>query len=520
MRTRSATAATPRPSSSSDPTGEPSPIGVLAVEGTIPCRALVDGRDPIHGAIAPADVRVGDPVVARVRAAGGAELAAQVWRISPLAAEIVRAPALGAISVGDTLDLTLRVGGSETTLRRVPVVGVHEERGRELLALRWAPEDAPRAVGSEQRAASRWACGAEYLPTGVMPSAVRYNDFIHFRIAEISRTGMRLVTSLRNKFLVPGVSFEATCAFPTVGEVRIAFRVVHARVVAEGGKEALALGTTYAVRDARSLERIGQYLLQFGAGTTMSELRATGFPVRASSRAVDFGFVRTPEEYREVLALRRLAYVHAKKASADVKDVDMGDGFDARSRIVYARHAGRIVASVRLMFPRDATDALKHEEYLALPGLPPRDQIVEASKACTHPDFRGGDLFYRLMHLAALTTMQAGRKHILMSCTRALLPVYCKLGFRPFRAEYVHPSMGIAHQVLLAEVSHMVCGVHMSPLVWHLIDVKGLWDFACRCGVVRRTRWLDARVALYRLFAPIAWIVRPLVLRRLAGRHS
>lgn len=518
MGSRSATAAAPDASSPSAPASEPPHAGALTAEGTIACRALLGGRDPIHGAVAPAAVRAGDPVVARVRAPGGAEVAVQVWRISPLAVEIVRTPALGAIAVGDALDLTLRVGASETTLRRVPVVGVHEERGRELVALRWAPDEATIAPAGEKRAASRWACGAEYVPTGVMPNAVRYSDFIHFRIAEISRTGMRLVTSLRNKFLVPGVAFEATCAFPTVGEVRIAFRVVHARVVSDGGKEALALGTTYAVRDARSLERIGQYLLQFGAGTTMTELRATGFPVRASHRAVDFGFVQTPEDYREVLALRRLAYVHAKKASADVKDVDMGDGFDACSRIVFARHAGRIVASVRLMFPREATDRLKHEDYVALPdSLPPRDQIVEASKACTHPDFRGGDLFYRMMNLAALTTMQAGRRYILMSCTPSLLPVYAKLGFRPIRAEYVHPSMRLAHQVLIAEVAHMVGGQGVNPVIWHLVDGPALWDFSCRCGVVPRTRWLDARVAFYKLFAPVARLVEPFLLRRLAA---
>ena len=518
MGPRSATAATPDADSQSSPAGTPPRTGATpTVEGAIACRALVDGRDPIHGAVRPAAVRVGDPVAARVRAAGRAAVAAQVWRISPFAAEIVRSPALGAISVGDALELTLRVGASETTLRRVPIVGFREERGRELVALRWAPDAAPTdEAAGEKRAASRWECGVEYVPTGVTPSAVKYSDFIHFRIAEISRTGMRLVTSLRNKFLVPGVAFEATCAFPTVGEVRVAFRVVHVRVVSEGGKEALALGTTYAVRDARSLERIGQYLLQFGAGTTMTELRATGFPVRESHRAVDFGFAQTPEEYREVLALRRLAYVHAKKASADVKDVDMGDGFDASSRIVFARHAGRMVASVRLMFPRAATDRLKHEDYLALPSLPPRDQIVEASKACTHPDFRGGDLFYRMMNLAALTTMQAGRRFILMSCTQSLLPVYSKLGFRPIRAEYVHPSMRLAHQVLIAEVAHMVGGVHMNPVVWHLVDGPGLWDFACRCDVVPRTRWLDARVAFYKLFAPVARLVEPFALRRIA----
>jgi predicted GNAT family N-acyltransferase len=480
--------------------------------------ALEAGADPVHGEVAPADVRVGDPIAASLRLHGD-DVPAQVWRISPLAVEVVRTPALARLAMGGAVDVTLRIGASETTFRGARVVASRAEQGRELVALRW-PEPAPAAPGSEKRAASRWSCCGDYVPTGVAPNAARFCDHLHFRIVEISRTGMRLVTSLRNKFLVPGVSFEATCAFPTVGEARIAFRVVHARVVSHGGKKVLSLGTTFAADDPRTIERIAQYLLQFGEGTTVEELRATGFLVRTSSRAVEFGWVRTEEEYGEVLALRRLAYVHAKKASEDVKDVEMGDGFDASSRILYARHNGRIVASVRLMFPKSPTDPLKHEEYRKLPAwLPPHDQLVEASKACTHPDYRGGDLFYRFMMLAALTTMQARRKFILMSCTPSLRRVYEKLGFRAVGAEYVHPSMRSVHQLLIIEVAEVIAARGLDPISWNLTGCSAVYEFARHCGIYRPSRWRDARVAFYRLFEPLATALEPIVSRRMAARR-
>jgi predicted GNAT family N-acyltransferase len=475
--------------------------------------------DPVHGEVSPADVRAGDPITARLRLRGE-DVAAQVWRISPLAVELVRTPALARLAVGDAVDVTLRIGASETTLRDARVVAARAEHARELLGLRW-PEPPGDPSGVEKRAASRWSCRGDYVPTGSAPNAARFCDHLHFRIVEISRTGMRLVTSLRNKFLVPGVSFEATCAFPTVGEARIGFRVVHARVVSFGGKKVLSLGTSFAADDPRTLERIAQYLLRFGDGTTVEDLRTTGFMVRTSSRAVDFGSVRTEAEYREVLALRRLAYVHAKKAADDVKDLDMGDEFDASSRILYARHGGRIVASVRLMFPRSPTDPLKHQEYRELPAsLPPHDQLVEASKACTHPDYRGGDIFYRLMNLAALTTMQSRRKYILMSCTPSLRRVYEKLGFRAVGAEYVHPSMKKLHQLLTIEVASVVATHHIDPITWNLIGCSPLWEFACRCGVYERTFWGDARVAFYRAFGPVAKAIEPFVSRRMMSRKK
>ena len=253
---------------------------------------------------------------------------------------------------------------------------------------------------------------------------------------------MRLLTSLRNKFLVPGVAFEATCAFPTVGATRVALQVVHARVVHHGGKRWLALGVTYALPEPGGDEIIGQYLLQFGDGATVQRLRSTGFRVRSSSRALEFACVSTDDEYREVLALRRLAYVQAGKVSANVHDEQMADPLDASSRIVVAKHRGRVVATVRLYFPRGPEDRLKHEDFLPLPpGFPARDDVVEFSKFCTDPEFRGSDLFYTLVKRCALATMQSGRRYALMSCTAPLAPAYARLGFRKVGASYVHPTM-------------------------------------------------------------------------------
>jgi hypothetical protein len=77
---------------------------------------LHGARDPIHGAISPADVRPGDPIFARVRVAGapleGAE--ASVWRISPLGLELVRTGPIAAAAPGDAVDVTLRLGTSVT----------------------------------------------------------------------------------------------------------------------------------------------------------------------------------------------------------------------------------------------------------------------------------------------------------------------------------------------------------------------------------------------------------------------
>lgn len=481
----------------------------------VPSRGV--NRASVHGSIHPADVRPGDPVVAKARLSDVRErdeAPAQIWRMSPLGVELVRAGALADARPGTRVDLTVRVGHDLTSFRALEIASSHEERGRTLLAARWRDADEPRGDPARRRLGARWRCQPDYLPTGIAPGAVRYDDFVHFRVSEISRNGMQLLTSLRNKFLVPGATLDATCSFPTLEQVKISFRVVQARVVEDGDRQVLSLGVTWEAESARAGEVIGQYLLQFGPGATPEQLRAEGFKVRSTSRAFDFGNVTTEEEYREVLALRRLAYVQAKKVSPDATDEQMGDEFDACSRIVTARYRGRLVGSTRVAFARTEGDRLKHDEYVKLPSwLPSRTEMIESSKTCTHPDFRGSDLFYSLLKQMAIVMLQSGRRWLLMSCTDGLRPLYKKLGAKDVGVTYVHPTMGLKHHVMMGDIVSMVVG-GMNPIAWNLAIGPELWKYAKRCGVVPQSPWLEAKVRLIQLLKPVAMLVDAKARRR------
>jgi predicted GNAT family N-acyltransferase len=432
--------------------------------------------------------------------------------------ELVRPRELPSVLLGTPLDLTLRIGSSVSDFRGLPVVATATERGHDLLAFSWVRPADPDRPGQPRRT-SRWVCQPDYAPTGIAPSAVRYEDYVYFRVVDVSWQGMQLETSLRNKFLVPGVELKSTCTFPTLGQVRIDLRVVHARVVQRGTDKVLALGVTYSSRSPGSLRTIGQYLLQFGNGTTVQQLCAEGFRIRSSSRALDFGSIRTDEEYKEVLRLRRLAYVHAKKISAEATDLQMADAYDARSRILVAKHRGRVVATARLMFPESGADHLNHEDYVELPDhLPPRDQLVEVFKTCTHPGYRGSDLFYTLLMHVGLVILQSGRRYALMSATDSLAPIYERFGFRRVEVTYQHPAMRIRHNLMLLDVAAVVAGTGINPLFWNLVGGWELWNFGKLCGIVATDRWTTLRVRLWRLLRPAARVVRMLYEHRLRAR--
>ncbi len=516
---------------------QPASLQVLALESGGNQQRISDGEGPplrrvpahphgrlwpehIHGSIYPADVRPGDPVSARLRAPGRPDVMwpSRVWRISPMGVELVRPRGLPGVRIGTPVDLTLQIGPSVADFRGLPLIATGSERGQELLGFSWGQRPR-RDTHGRTRGTLRWACEPDYAPTGVAPSAVRYEDFVYFRVVDVSWRGMQLETSLRNNFLVPGVELKSTCTFPTQGQVRLALRVVHTRVVERGGKKILALGVTYSSRTPASLHIIGQYLLQFGRGTSVQELCDEGFRIPSSSRALDFGSIRTDDEYREVLRLRRLAYVHAKKVSSDAKDVDMADAYDARSRIVVAKHRGRVVATARLMFAESSHDRFNHEDFIELPpGLPPRQQMVEVFKTCTHPGYRGSDLFYTLLMHVGLVILQSGRRYALMSATDSLAPVYERFGFRRAGVTYQHPAMRLRHHLMVLDVAGVVAGTGINPLFWNLVGGWELWNFGKLCGIVATDRWTTARVRLWRLLRPISRLVRLVYERRLRAR--
>ena len=297
--------------------------------------------------------------------------------------------------------------------------------------------------------------------------------------------------------------------------------MVHARVAQHGATRCLALGVTcpYEVPGRRGRSSIGQYLLRFGPGASVQQLRETGFHVRSSSRAMDFGAVRSEEEYREVLALRRLAYVHAGKAGPEATDEQMADALDARSRILVAKYRGRIVATVRLLFPPTPDAPLKHEDYVALPaGTPPRDEIVELSKFCTHPEFRGSDLFYTLVKHCALTTLQSARRFAVMSCTDEPVKAYGRSSASGPGRLLRPPDDGLEHHLMMAEAARVVSGKHVNPVVWNLMGGWDLWSFATPLRRGAGEQALAARVAVWRLFGPLARAAVALHLRRKGAR--
>lgn len=424
---------------------------------------------PLHGPFQlPEDIRDGDAALAKVLLQG-AWKDFRLWRYSPFGLELAFSERpVTEFQMGEELAVKVLLGADETLLRGVVVAPPQREGDLYVVGLRIFIPEAAREPGAQRRRVNRWACPPEFLPLGVAPHPIRFNDFIRFRVSDISAGGLRLITSMRNKLTYVGQRLDATITLPMVGSVHARLIVRHIETQSVGGKEVLALGTELVGADEGLKASLAEYLLHFSHGVTLVSLAKDGFPVRSASKWLDFNYVKTPEEFREVQELR----LRTQKAGAGKTAAEMTDALDARSRILAVKHKGRVVGSLRALF-HDEVDGLEIEQYVPIPkDFHPRGEIVEASWTCLDPDFKGADLLQLLLSHLLLTAIKTGRRHIVGWAPTAQLELFERFGYRRLKdgKTLVTPQLpGVEQCIIELDAYKVALGQGISLQAWNAL---------------------------------------------------
>jgi predicted GNAT family N-acyltransferase len=267
----------------------------------------------------------------------------------------------------------------------------------------------------------------------------------------------------------------------------------------------LSLGLEFVNARPNELSAIAQYLVQFGSTSSLEELRDEGLYPKSVSQAVEYSFVRSEEELREVIALRTQTYAEAGKAGTNEYSAD---SYDAKSRIIMGKYKGKLVASARIYFPEHG-DLLEHEEYVQLPDeCSRRDDLVEVMRICTDPDFRRSDLLFSLFHFIGITCTQAKRHTIVGCATPDLVGIYTRIGFKDTGITYKHPLLNNKdHRLIITDTRRCILGVDVNPMVWNV-----LWRDTAKYLVdndfLTQNTLSHMRILLYKALAPLAFLAK------------
>ena len=462
----------------------------------------------IHGEFYPASIRDGENIVCKW-STDGRKNTARVWRLSPFGIEFVDDGSQD-LKVGQRFSGSITIERQTLPYEGVVVAAGYEERKTKLIAVRTqlvpSLQQSASQSGEERRGKTRWICNPLFYPSGHARTPGRFDDVMLFRVGNLASDSMELVTSLRNKHLLVGVEFEAEVLFPAVGRANLKMRVRSVRIEVENERDIQVIGAQLVDPSPSALATLGQYILQFGTlhhtEPSPAKLKSSGLSFKSVADAVEFDLVRSNADYEAVLELRHGAYMGAGRLDSSVTPADMADVYDAQARILVARFRGKIVATMRLVFP-GPNDQFEQERYITFPDSFPRhEDTVEISRASTSDEFRGKDLLIGLFRYATLTVAQSGRKHILLCAHEELARIYLRLGFRDTGLRVEHGAFkNMPHMVCLADFDRFLKGSG-NPLIW-LTLFNSLFDQVHDDALGEMNWAASTRVALYKQLMPL-----------------
>ena len=428
-----------------------------------------------HGSFEPADVRETDNVVARVRRRvdGSSFETVRVWKLSPLGVDLVQPARSHQYSAGERLDLQLVVDGKRSQFLGLVVLGLHVDNGQPLFGIRLLAEDRePVEYKSDQRDAMRWVCSTHHLPRAIAPSPGKFNEFLSFQIRNISESGLLLVTSIDNSFLIPKMRLTLSINLPMVGDTVQSVEVVWMRIGTDGASDVLEVGVLMADLGYRTRSLLGQYLVQFARDVTLEQLVASGFSPLNVTNGIRFDSVKTEQDYDDYLTLRSPG---ASKSASAEQYVDAKDRF---CRLVVGRIGGNIVAGARVRYP-ELKDHLSCEEYFKWSDTLPRpDQLIEVDDIQTDVD-----------PVFKTQTILALFNYICTACTtdvRQYVIVYSKdyvdFRFAGWRLLTETPTAA----VLIGNAYEAIGGKLTNPFKWNLVWRRSA-AFMLKAGTLKPT---------------------------------
>ena len=474
----------------------------------------------VHSPFWPQDVRRGEGISAvfypnqivrdgnksEGRSAG---IKVNVWRISPLGCEFMIEGEHIDVPVGRQISLSMKMNNQSFDFDGLLIAERRELRNSQMIAVRWAT--LKKVDGNQQgRVTQRWTTSAAFLPTGMVANPIMFNDFVLYRVLDLSARGMRIVTSMRNKFILPKMMLEGSILLPTVGNAHVRFKVAWTEVTSEEGKDLLTCGVEFVDPSNEMQTLVGQYLFQFSEHATTTELLKAGLPVKSAAAGITIDYVRNEADYIEVLKLRARSYTWVTDGD-ESQHLVMADEFDARSRIIIARRNGKAVGSFRLVF-HNVDDQLEQQKHATLPeDFPRNDELLEITRICTDPSYRGTDLFYVVAKHSLIGVLQAGRRWGVSACTDNLWPLYQKMGFRKVGVTYEIPGHGVKVHTILCDIPAIIRGIGINPIVWNLLGAD-IVPYITNSNLLTLTTTDKLRMACLRLLRPVA--------RLLAKRYS
>lgn len=368
-----------------------------------------------------------------------------------------------------SFDVELTIGNQTVKFANAVATDLRGEDNSYLAYIAWEPDRS--RVRARQDRPPRWQCDKYLAPTCVIENPYELYGKKCFKVQNISRLGMGLITNQPLGLLVPGMRLQGVLQFPGLGQETITLELCWIRPSSESAEQEFCLGAKIIEAVPNYYSCVGQYLFQYVNEIGATEIRRAGLLIPSVSSGVIYEFAQSSEAYREALQLREETYRWTQLSPVALKLEEVGDAHDARANILIARHQGKCVGCLRIIFP-SPNDQLEQAEHVTIPtSFPPQTDIAEVTRICVDLHYRKGDLILGLMKQVLLTVLQNNRSWIVGCSEDQLLPYYESLGAKVTNLKYQRELAGVTHDltIILLNVVDYLNQVNVSQAAWNLL---------------------------------------------------
>lgn len=418
--------------------------------------------------------------------------------ISPLGAEIFINDL--HIEIGDKIKLEILISSKKYYFYELIIISKKIENDKKIIGFKWNNFD----INNKN---PLFKCDLDYSPIGTIKNLIKLDDYIYFKVKKISGFAIEFITSLRNKFFIPTLEIKAKINFPTIAEIDSMIKICSTEIVNIDNKYFLSVKADLKETSNKNMSIIGKYIFKFCPFVTLEELKKNNLKVLSTEDVISFSFVENEEDFYKVLELRHLTYTKAGKLPKNLPIEDTSDNFDKKAKILVGKYKDEIVASLRLFYP-DSNEELEQELYTKLPSnFPDRKNIVEITRVCVHPDFRGSDILYNLFKQSALLIIGSNRRFVVGSSVKKLLPMYKKVGFKFTNISYIHTYLlGEEDNIFLGDAYKVITGNSINPLVWEFI-YSDVYILSLENKLFKPNFIMKLNAFIYRILSPISKII-------------
>jgi hypothetical protein len=332
-----------------------------------------------------------------------------------------------------------------------------------------------------------------------------FKEKVFFEVIELEKSSFVVELNDTNLILFPKLKIKFNFFLP-YDKSPIRQGVVE-EVMFVNGK--LNAKISFSVSDQKLENSIANYLYDY-SNFPPHEISKRGLRTRNYKQALTLKYVQSDADYDEVLKLRKLSYMASGKVKEDFPYQSMKCASDRTSRILMFYHNDTFVASVGLSFPENEEDVLDTQRMiqdLEKKLYPEKSKIFEITRLCIHPQYRGGNIIFRVFEHMFRIFITSGRQYAYSSSDDVMLPIYKSIGFKLSGIKYSHPDFnGRIHHIIYGIPASGLVGKGVNPITWNII-YKEVVDYLISMGVYKPNKIERSRINMYKLIGIILYPV-------------